>query len=131
MARKINAGWFRLATESGLFAEHHEFLLEIDYSDTVDEPQLAWACVRLLGEWDIASSGVTALGTYAPEFTALSIDDQVLMRTTLWGDGTVSSLVVPSPAAVSTIRNYAEWMTRNPFYPPDIQQAARTWLSQG
>lgn len=131
MAEKVNAGWFRLAVESGLLTEHREFLIEVDYSDTPDEPELAWVRVRLLDEWDVAGSGVSALGTYGPEFTALSVDEKVLMRTTRWGDGTVSTLVVPSPATVSIIRNYAEWMRSDPFYPPDIQQAARTWLAQG
>src|SRR5436309_6720796 len=82
MAHKVNAAWFRLAVESGLFTDHREFLLEVDYSDTVHEPELAWVRVQLLDQWDIAGSAVAALGTYAPEFTALSIDGQVLMRTT-------------------------------------------------
>ncbi|WP_238005382.1 hypothetical protein KZZ52_17745 [Dactylosporangium sp. AC04546] len=131
MASKINAGWFRLAVESGLLTEDREFLLSVHYSDTVQEPELAWVRVQLLEPWDVAGSGVAALGTYAPEFTALSVDGQVLMRTTLWGDGTVSSLVVPSPATVSIIRDYAESMTRDPYYSQAVQQAARTWLAQG
>src|ERR1700761_4751091 len=93
MTNKINSGWFRLAIESGLFNEQREFLLEVDYAETADEPELAWIRVQLLDHWNIAGSGVAAFGTRAPEFTALSVDGQVLMRTTLWGDGTVSSLV--------------------------------------
>jgi hypothetical protein len=130
MARKVNAGWIRLAAESGLFTEDRQFLFEVDYSDNVDDPELAWVRVQLLDQWDIAGSGVAALGTYAPEFTALSIDGRVLMRTTLWGDGTVSSLVVPTPATAAPIRAYAEAMTQDPFYSPAVQQAARTWLAQ-
>jgi hypothetical protein len=131
MARKVNAGWFRLARESGLFTEDRQFLLEVDYSDAVDEPELAWIRVQLLEQWDVASSGVAALGTDAAEFTALSIDGQVLMRTTLWGNGTISSLVVTSPATAAPIRASAETMTQTPFYSPALQQAARTWLAQG
>ncbi|GLL07534.1 hypothetical protein GCM10017581_092880 [Dactylosporangium matsuzakiense] len=130
MTHKINAGWSRLAAESGLWNEGREFLLEVDYSDTSHEPDLAWVCVQLLHEWDVAGSGAAALATHVPEFTALSIDERVLMRTTLWGNGTVSSLVIPSPATVSIIRNYADTMTRSSYYPPNIQQAARTWLYQ-
>ena len=131
MAHKINAGWFRLAVESGLFTEQREFLLQVTYSRTAAEPKLAWVRVQLLDQWDVAGSGVAALGTRAPEFTALSIDEQVLMRTTLWGDLTVSSLVIPSPASVSIIRDYAEWMTHAPLCSPAVQQAARAWLTQG
>jgi hypothetical protein len=121
----------RLATECGLFTDHREFLVEVDYSDTVHEPELAWVRVQLLDQRDVAGSGVAALGSYAPEFTALSLDGQVLMRTTLWGNGTVSSLVVPSPATVSTIRDYVEWMTHGAYYSSAVQQAARTWLTRG
>ncbi|GIH12259.1 hypothetical protein [Rugosimonospora africana] len=129
-AGKINAQWFRLATGSGLFDEHREFLLEVDYSEAPDEPELAWVRVQLSDEWDIAGSGASALGSYGvPEFSALSIDERVLMRTTRWGNGTVSSLVVPSPVKVSTIRNYVEWMTNSSFYPFAVQEAARVWLT--
>lgn len=130
MAAKVNAGWLRLATESGLFTEDRQFLLEVDYSDDGDEPELAWVRVQLLDPWDMTGSGVAAPGTSTPEFTALSVDGQVLMRTTLWGNGTVSSLVIPSPSTARTIRAAVERMTQNALYPQAVQQAARTWLAR-
>jgi hypothetical protein len=126
---KLNAGWYLLATESGLFTEHREFLLKVDYADPGDVPELAWVRVQLLDRWDIAGSGVAALGSYdAPEFTVLSVNGRVLMRTTMWGDGRIGTLVIPCPATTSIIRDYIERMAYNPRYSSTVRQAARTWL---
>lgn len=104
MAAKLNAGWLRMATEFGLFDEHREFLIAVDYSDDpVYEPERAWVRVRLLEEWDIAGSGVEQLGSwfagmftkrFVPEFWVLSLDQRMLMNTTVWGNGTVSTIVI-------------------------------------
>jgi hypothetical protein len=102
-AVKLNAGWLRMATEFTLFGEQREFLLNVDYAEDPGEPERAWVRVRLLDEWDIAGSGVRQLGgyfratfttRYVPEFWALSLDQRVLMHTTVWGNGTVSTIAI-------------------------------------
>jgi hypothetical protein len=102
MAAKINAGWLRLASEHGLLNADREFLIDVDYCEPESEP--AWVRVRLDDEWDIADSGVEQLrGHFAamfttrfvPEFRAASVDLRVAMLTTIWGNGTVSSIVLP------------------------------------
>ncbi|GAA1384099.1 hypothetical protein [Catellatospora chokoriensis] len=96
LSPRVNAGWWRMATEFGLLDEQREFLLAVD-------PEIAWVRVRLLDEWDIAGSGVPALRSsfaglftdrFVPEFTTVSLDGRMLMNTTVWGDGTVSTIVI-------------------------------------
>jgi hypothetical protein len=104
MPAKVNAGWWRMATEFGLFDERREFLLGVDYRDPdAVHPEHAWVRVRLADEWDLAGSGSTALRSYmgalftkrfVPEFTMLSLDHQMLINTTVWGNGTVSTIVI-------------------------------------
>ncbi len=58
---KVNAGWWRMATEYELFDERREFLLAVDYRDLgAREPESAWVRVRLVDGWDLAGSGVPA-----------------------------------------------------------------------
>jgi hypothetical protein len=93
-----------MATEFGLLDNQREFLLAVNYCepDAVDL-EIAWVKVRLLDGWDIAGSGVRVLRSgfaglftdrFVPEFTVLSLDGQMLMNTTVWGNGTVSTIVI-------------------------------------
>ena len=75
----------------------------VDYAGDADWPERSWVRVRLLDEWDIAGSEVEQLGghfaatfglRYVPEFRALSLDQRVLMHTTVWGNGTVSTIAI-------------------------------------
>lgn len=104
LAVKVNAGWLRLATEHGLLNTDREFLISVDYSESLSEPERAWVRVRLQDEWDIAGSGVEQLRVrfaamfttrFVPEFWAASVDRDTGMLTTIWGNGTVSSIVLP------------------------------------
>jgi len=56
MPAKVNAYWWRMATEYGVIDDQREFLLDVDYSDP-DEvaPERAWIRVRLSGEWNLAA----------------------------------------------------------------------------
>jgi len=96
-----------MATEFGLFNENREFLISVNYAENVDEisyePERAWVRVRLMDGWDIAGSEVEQLrGHFAamfttrfvPEFWVPSLDRRMLMNTTIWGDGTVSTIVM-------------------------------------
>jgi hypothetical protein len=81
-----------------------EFLLSIDYRDPESVgPEIAWVHVRLAETWDLAGSNATALGSYfsglfterfVPEFTMLSLDHKAMLNTTVWGGGTVSTIVI-------------------------------------
>lgn len=103
MPAKVNASWLRMATEYGLLDGRREFLLNVNYSTVVHEPERAWVRVRLADRWDLAGSGIEQLrGHFAamfttrfvPEFEVLSLDRRVLMNTTIWGNGTVSTIAV-------------------------------------
>jgi hypothetical protein len=92
-----------MATEFGLLNDQREFLQSVNYSEDADEPERIWVRVRLLSEWDIAGSGVEQLGShlgwgrttrYVPGFPALSLDQRVLLETTVWGNGTVSTIAI-------------------------------------
>lgn len=57
----------------------------------------------LADEWDLAGCNVTALGSYfaglfterfVPEFTMLSLNHQAMLNTTVWGNETVSTIVI-------------------------------------
>jgi hypothetical protein len=101
---RVNAGWWRLATEHGLFTEQREFLLAVDCREPgAVEPEVEWVRVRLRDGWDLAGSGVAALRSYfaglftdrfVPEFVMVSLDGRVLMSTTVWGNGTVSTIAI-------------------------------------
>ncbi|MEV7012142.1 hypothetical protein [Streptosporangium sp. NPDC051022] len=107
MPDKVNASWFRMATEYGLFNEDREFLLAANYTEydeTYDgEDHIAWVQVRLLDGWDFVASEVDRLRSsmagllttrFVPEFTVASLDGRTMMNTTVWGDGTVSTIAI-------------------------------------
>lgn len=94
-----------MASEFGLFNEDREFLLFVNYADDGDEwdDHYAWIQVRLLDDWDLASSGVVQLrswiaGTmtsrFVPEYRMVSLDGMALIETTVWGNGTVSTIAI-------------------------------------
>ncbi len=106
-ADKVNAGWHRMAAEFGLFDEKREFLLALGRArlgdDSDDEPYEVWFRVQLLDEWDLVGSEVDLLRSgfatlftdrFVPEFTVASLDGQMMMSTTVWGDGTLSTIVI-------------------------------------
>jgi hypothetical protein len=104
LAAKVNAGWWRMASEYGLLDEQCEFLLGIYYDFPEHAyPEYAWVRVRLAAEWDLVDSRVPALRSgfaclfterFVPEFTMLSIDGRMLLNTTIWGDGSISTIVI-------------------------------------
>ena len=101
---KVRESWFRMATEHELLDGDREFLLGVDYADPQDvNREWAWARVRLLDEWDLGGGDDGPLPMwmrfylgerFVPEFTARSLDGRMLMNTTLWGNGTVSTIVI-------------------------------------
>lgn len=102
-AHKVNAAWMRMAVDYGLFNKNGEFLIKVDYSWPSPETAYSWVRVRLRDDWDIAGSGVELLRSsfasclterYVPEFSVLSVDHRVLMETTVWGNGTVSTIAI-------------------------------------
>ncbi|GAA2837586.1 hypothetical protein GCM10010441_72420 [Kitasatospora paracochleata] len=50
-----------MAAEYGLFDDRREFLIGIDDSEDVHEPEQAWVRVWLLGGWDFVDSEVEQL----------------------------------------------------------------------
>jgi hypothetical protein len=104
MPAKINAGWWRMATEYSVVDHRREFLLSVNYTDPDEvEPEYAWVRVRLSDQWDLAGSGSTALRSsfgglftdrFVPEFSMLSLDYKAMLNTTVWGNGTVSTIVI-------------------------------------
>lgn len=104
---KLDAGWWRMATEYGLLNEQREFLLSVNYQDYLteqdQEPELAWVRVRLAEDWDLGGGGASQLRSffaelfterYVPEFIMVSLDGRMVLDTTVWGNGTISTLVV-------------------------------------
>jgi hypothetical protein len=114
MPAKVNADWWHMVTEYDVLDDCREVLLGIDYSDPDEvEPDYAWVRVRLSDRWDLAASGSFALRSgfgrlftdrYVPEFSMLSTDHRAMLNTTVWGNGTVSTIVIrpdrltPTPA---------------------------------
>ncbi|MEV0581469.1 hypothetical protein [Nonomuraea sp. NPDC050310] len=107
MPDKVNAGWFRMATEYGLFNEDREFLLSVCYAQYWEtgtgDDDIAWIRVRLLDAWDLVGSEVDLLRSYmaglfterfVPEFTMASLDGRMMLTTTVWGNGTISTIVI-------------------------------------
>jgi hypothetical protein len=104
MPAKVNASWLRIATEYGVLDNRREVLLSVNYSDSNEvEPEYAWVRVRLSGQWDLAGSGSIALRSgfgglftdrFVPEFSMLSTDHKAMLNTTVWGNGTVSTIVI-------------------------------------
>ncbi|WP_181449074.1 hypothetical protein [Nonomuraea aridisoli] len=107
MPDKVNAGWFRMASEYGLFNEDREFLLSVCYArywkTGTGDDDIAWVRVRLLDEWDLVAGEVDLLRSYmaglfterfVPEFTMASLDGRMMLNTTFWGNGTVSTIVI-------------------------------------
>ena len=106
-ADKVNAGWHRMATEHGLLDHKREFLLAVGRvrlgEDPDDEPYEIWFRVQLLHDWDLVGSEVDLLWSgfaslfterFVPEFTMASLDGRMMLQTTVWGDGTLSTIVI-------------------------------------
>ncbi len=106
-ADKVNAGWHRMATEYGLLDHKGEFLLAVGRArlgeDPDDEPYEVWFRVQLLHGWDLVGSEVDLLRSgfatlftqrFVPEFTMASLDSRMMLQTTVWGDGTLSTIVI-------------------------------------
>ncbi|MFE1833765.1 hypothetical protein [Streptomyces sviceus] len=100
---RVRAGRHDMAVEYGLLDDGREFLLGVDYSDPEDvDSEWAWARVRFLDEWDLGGDDGPlpswmrfSMGRrFVPEFTVMGLDGLLLMNTTLWGDGTVSTVVI-------------------------------------
>ncbi|WP_446219397.1 hypothetical protein [Micromonospora sp. IBHARD004] len=100
---KVNAGWWRMATEYGLLDERREFLFSAGIEDPdAEESVVIWVRVRLLDEWDLAAGGCLLRSSFAglltdrfvPEFVMTSLDGRMVLETTVWGNGTVSTVVV-------------------------------------
>ncbi|MEU0646442.1 hypothetical protein [Streptomyces umbrinus] len=107
MPEKVNASWYRMALDYGLFSREREFLLAVDFALPKDQDingeHRGWARVRLLDQWDVVRSEVEQLRSwmgavmtdrFVPEFTVVSLDGRVLMNTTVWGNGTVSTIAI-------------------------------------
>ncbi|MDQ0371229.1 hypothetical protein [Catenuloplanes indicus] len=104
MPARVNEDWWRMATEFGLFDAGGEFLVGVDYRDPgAVDGEYGWARVRLARTWDLAAGGSEALrgyfgahftDRYVPEFAMISLDQRVLLNTTIWGNGTVSTIVI-------------------------------------
>jgi hypothetical protein len=103
-AAKVNAGWIRMATEYGLFDEERSFLLCVGNPQVDSGSQTEWVRVRLREDWDLVGSEVALLGfgrfpaergdRATPEFAMVSLDGRMLISTTLWGNGTVSTIAI-------------------------------------
>ena len=104
MSAKVNAGWWRMATEYQVLDDRREVLLSVNYSDPGGaEPEYAWVRVRLSDKWDLAGSGSINVRSgfaglftarFVPEFSMLSTDHQAMLNTTVWGNETVSTIVI-------------------------------------
>ncbi|WP_404953238.1 hypothetical protein [Streptomyces sp. 147326] len=107
MADMVNSSWYRMARDYGLLDHDREFLLattlEAIGGDPEDEPYLLWFRIRLLDAWDLVRSEVSLLRSgfarvftdrFVPEFTVASLDGRMMMNTTVWGNGTVSTIVI-------------------------------------
>lgn len=112
MAEKINASWGRMAVDYGLLDDNREFLLVVEYREPGDDEaaneeqavgRRAWVRVQLLDRWDFVASepaplrsefAATMTTRFVPEFTAVSLDGRTLLNTTVWGDGTVSTIAI-------------------------------------
>lgn len=106
-ADKANAGWHRMATKYGLLDGKREFLLAVGRArlggDPDDEPYVVWFRVQLLDDWDLVGSEVDLLRSgfatlftdrFVPEFTMASLDGRMMLNTTVWGNGTLSTIVI-------------------------------------
>ena len=101
---KVRETWLWMATEYELLDDDREFLLGVDYADPEDvNREWAWARVRLLDEWDLGGGDNGPLPMwmrfymgerFVPEFTVMALDGRMMMNTTLWGNGTVSTIVI-------------------------------------
>ena len=104
LSAKVNADWWRMASEYGLLNDQRGFLLGIYYDIPEHaDPDFAWVRVRLAAEWDLVGSRVPALRSgfaglfterFVPEFTMLSIDGRMLLNTTVWGNGTINTIAI-------------------------------------
>ncbi|MEO3770936.1 hypothetical protein [Micromonospora sp. B9E7] len=103
LSLKVNAAWWRMASEYGLLDDRREFLFSAGIEDAdAEESVVIWVRVRLLDEWNLTGGGpllgssLASLFTdrFVPEFIMASLDGRMVLETTVWGNGTVSTVVI-------------------------------------
>ncbi|MYT74486.1 hypothetical protein GTY60_33100 [Streptomyces sp. SID8367] len=96
-----------MAEEYGLLDDRSEFLLALGREHLGEDPDVepcqVWFRVRLLDEWDLVGSEVDLLRSgfatfftdrFVPEFMMASLDGRMMLQTTVWGNGTLSTIVI-------------------------------------
>ncbi|MFD0850920.1 hypothetical protein ACFQ07_01660, partial [Actinomadura adrarensis] len=115
----VNAAWFRLAGEFGLFGEEREFLLDLEAGGTLDccdDGPRNWARVRLVEERVLV--GALSGDGGRPDFLALSLDGSVLLSVTTEGPSEIVVRVLDRP------KDRAEAMARE-----TPEERERAWAS--
>lgn len=126
----LNSSWFRLAEDEGLFDGSGEFLLAV----STPSGAMGWARVKLMDSWDIfrdcADADSEIFGSEGfPEFVMLSTDGTLVLRATVWGNGSIGLVALPHPRRVETITRYVERRSANPKTPPHERTEGMNWLS--
>ncbi|WP_329109857.1 hypothetical protein OG792_13550 [Micromonospora sp. NBC_01699] len=132
LVEKANAGWFRLASEYGLFSQSREFLLGVDFAGQDAAPILRWVRVQLQDDWDImgagAASGILGAGSGWPGFVMMSLDGEVIVGGTTW-QRSIGSLAVRHPSRIQLVRDYVGRLIVNPRTASDVRAEGERWLS--
>ena len=125
LVARANAGWFRLASEHGLFGADREFLVAVKQSD-----QWWWARVRLAESWDVmgrGAAGVLGNGEGYPGFVMMSLDSAVVIRGDVW-QTEIGTVLARSPSANEQLRGYALRKAEYPATPEYEKAAILRWL---
>jgi hypothetical protein len=125
LVAQANAGWFRLASEGGLFDASREFLVGVAPSG-----EWWWAHVRLAQSWDVMGLGSASIlgnGEGYPGFIMMSLDGDVIVHGDVW-QSEIGSVLTRNPAENQQLREHARWKVESPLTPDYEKTAIHRWL---
>jgi hypothetical protein len=132
LLEETNGGWYRVASDAGLFGEDDPVFL-VGVLLEQDDPVARWATVRLTVPWDIMGAGGRhgMLGTAwcRPGFTMLSLDGDVIVR----GDTTSTAVYtagIRTPRHQVRFMDWARSVGGESYFrsKPELRAAVATWL---
>ncbi|GGY69758.1 hypothetical protein [Streptomyces omiyaensis] len=134
---RANAGWFELATETGLFSDDRRFLLAVNVPrpGAVDDTDVeaVWSLVELLEDWDImgagCEAGITGSRHGFPAFVMSALDGSVFVQGTVWQDG-IGTAVLPAPHRVESLRETARLNVGKPYRSAAENADTLAWLER-
>lgn len=127
----VNDAFLQLASRFGLFGEHGDFLLAVNYERDGLGDDVQWIRVRLADSWDMAGGYYgTICGPSGDGLLAMSLDGKLIMSATTYESGLASVIALPDPHRAAPVRRAVGYLLDSKKTPDTEKETIRAWLDQ-